>query len=130
VKDLMALSYPWPSSKLVPHAKGKGWHERARLTRKARNDALALTCDGLRKHPDAAEARELWIEFYPPDARRRDCQNVIAACKAMIDGIAEALDVDDSAFAIHWPPRFAEAKPGGDVIVRFRPEYRSEGGAA
>ena len=32
----------------------------------------------------------LWVDFYPPDKRRRDDDNVIAAFKAGRDGLADA----------------------------------------
>jgi lambda repressor-like predicted transcriptional regulator len=38
----------------------------------------------------------------------------------MIDGIADALGVDDSTFEIHWPPRFAESVHKGQIIVELR----------
>src|SRR3546814_7576318 len=40
----------------------------------------------------------LRIEFYPPDKRRRDLDNMLASFKYGIDAVAEAMGVDDSLF--------------------------------
>lgn len=38
------------------------------------------------------------VRFYPPDARHRDDDNMIASFKAARDGIADAIGVDDRRF--------------------------------
>lgn len=40
------------------------------------------------------------LTFYPPDKRRRDLDGCISACKAYLDGLADALGVDDSRFTL------------------------------
>ena len=35
------------------------------------------------------------IVFHPPDNRHRDIDNLLAACKPLIDGIAKKLDIND-----------------------------------
>ena len=42
----------------------------------------------------------LSFTFYPPSRRRTDVDNCLAGCKAYIDGIADALDIDDSNFSM------------------------------
>ena len=42
------------------------------------------------------------ITFYPPDARRRDDDNMIGSFRAARDGIADALGVDDRRFRPHY----------------------------
>src|SRR3546814_1588637 len=58
----------------------------------------------------------LAIEFYPPDARRRDLDNMLASVKHAIDGIAEAIGVDDSRFSYSIARR-APIKGGRVSIV-------------
>ena len=41
------------------------------------------------------------LDFYPPSKRRYDLDNAIAAMKSSLDGIADALSVDDSRFCLH-----------------------------
>ena len=38
--------------------------------------------------------------FCAPDSRRRDLDNMLASMKSAIDGIALALDMDDSKFSL------------------------------
>lgn len=56
------------------------------------------------------------LTFHPPDARRRDLDNCLASCKAQIDGIADALGVNDSL----WQIRLSMGeplRPHGEVVV-------------
>ncbi|WP_447590127.1 hypothetical protein [Aquipseudomonas campi] len=41
---------------------------------------------------------KLEVEFIPPDARRRDDDNCLAAFKSGRDGLADALGIDDNRF--------------------------------
>jgi crossover junction endodeoxyribonuclease RusA len=56
----------------------------------------------------------LWLDFYAPDKRRRDDDNMIASFKAGRDGIADALGVDDHRFICHT---FVRDEIGG--MVKF-----------
>ena len=38
------------------------------------------------------------ITFYPPDRRHRDADNMVASIKAGLDGLADALKVNDRQF--------------------------------
>ena len=40
----------------------------------------------------------LKITFYTPDARKRDLDNLLAAMKPALDGMAKAIGVDDALF--------------------------------
>lgn len=42
----------------------------------------------------------LSITFYPPDRRKRDLDNMLASIKAGLDGLSDAIGIDDSEFAI------------------------------
>lgn len=61
-----------------------------------------------------AEALRVSLVFVPPDRRRRDLDNCLAACKAGLDGLADVLGVDDR----HWSLVLAMGPgPGGFVQV-------------
>lgn len=120
---LERVEYGWPVAALVPHAKGS-WQSKAKATKAARHAAGVVTMAASRRlRPLFEKPLELVVEFYPPDNRRRDVMNTIAACKAMIDGIADVMRTDDCRFQINWPPRFAEPVQGGKVVVEFREAY-------
>lgn len=40
------------------------------------------------------------LTFHPADKRRRDLDGCIASCKAYLDGLADALGVDDNRFTL------------------------------
>jgi crossover junction endodeoxyribonuclease RusA len=62
----------------------------------------------------------LFIEFVPPDRRRRDDDNLIGCFKPGRDGVAEALGIDDSRFLTRHS--FSESPvKGGAVRVRIEP---------
>jgi crossover junction endodeoxyribonuclease RusA len=80
---------------------------------------LALEA-GLRKGSVTWEGDiHVWIDFYPPDRRARDDDNLIAAFKSGRDGLADALGVDDKRFRIH---PYVMAQVGGMVKVRLTSE--------
>lgn len=56
--------------------------------------------------------------FYPPDSRRRDCDNLLAAIKPHLDGIAAAAGVDDAG----WMFTVMKGEPveNGAVVLEFR----------
>lgn len=58
----------------------------------------------------------LWLDFYPPDRRARDDDNMIASFKAGRDGIALALGINDKRFITH--PMVMD-QIGGFIKVRL-----------
>lgn len=54
----------------------------------------------------------LRLVFVQPDKRRRDRDNLLAAAKPQIDGIADAMGIDDSRFNPVTISREFGAKPG------------------
>lgn len=93
-----AIPLPWPRPGLSPNARAH-WAERAKLVRGARDLAwcLALASGARNLGWPAALVR---IEFRPPDRRRRDLDNMLAAIKPYLDGIADATGIDDSRWAL------------------------------
>jgi len=117
------LILPWPVAALWQNSRAH-WRTRADATKKARNEAgLIAMAGGLRK-PGCDGAHLEWA-FIPPDNRRRDLSNAIASTKAAIDGIADALGVDDSTFTHSWPLRFEATAKGGAIRVTVTPIRRA-----
>ena len=111
------IRLPWPEQALWQNRRVH-WAERSKAVKAARRAAWALAKEqGVPKIPGAI----LMFEFYPPDNRRRDIQNMPATQKAAIDGIADAMGCDDHGFRPNWPDVFAEAVHGGAVVVHVRP---------
>jgi crossover junction endodeoxyribonuclease RusA len=86
---------PWPSKDLSPNARVH-WSKKSKAA-KAYRAACHILC---RASGIKAPAGRLLValEFIPPDKRRRDLDNLLASTKNALDGIADALGVDDSRF--------------------------------
>jgi Holliday junction resolvase RusA-like endonuclease len=83
-----SIIFPWPAKELHAHAKGKGYHVKARATKHARQCARAIVAH-LELAPMTAPVRVSYV-FAMPDRRRRDIENLRQACKPYIDGIVDA----------------------------------------
>lgn len=87
---------PWPPRAVHPNARTH-WAQKARATKRMRHDAAwAAKSAGL----SAGGPVHVSLTFYPPDKRRRDLDGCISSCKAYLDGLADALGVDDSRFTL------------------------------
>jgi crossover junction endodeoxyribonuclease RusA len=65
--------------------------------------------------PDC-ERIAMWLDFYPPDRRARDDDNIIASFKHGRDGVALALGIDDKRFRV-MP--YVQDKIGGFICLRL-----------
>lgn len=100
----MIVTLPYPEKVLSPNARAH-WAVIARAKKKAREAASWATISAAGSTanlaPYAAQERlAVGIKFYPPDNRRRDVDNALASLKAALDGIADAMGMDDSRFII------------------------------
>lgn len=114
----VTVALPFPDRRLNPNnSKGKHWASTVALRKEARVGAAHLTraaSDGQQFEPGHVVA--LMITFIQPDRRARDRDNLLAACKPMLDGVADAIGVDDSQFDPVTIRREYGAKPGAVVI--------------
>lgn len=112
---------PFPPSSLSGHANGN-WRSKSGPTAKHRKLALERATDAGLSVPDEGDIG-LHIHFVPPD-RRGDRCNFWNRCKPYIDGIAEALGVNDSRFL---PSKsFADPEKPGRVEISLSPITRAE----
>ena len=113
----------WPASALWQNRRHH-WADRTRATKEARRWAWAAAKEArVESNPNAY----LKFTFHPPTKRLPDMQNMPATQKAAIDGIADAMQVDDSGFRCIWPLEFAEPVKGGSVIVEIFNELEHRG---
>lgn len=123
----LEITLPWPPKQL----QGNGTRNRMarwRIGKAYRITACVLTKQALwRKAPPSdATAWSVEIEFRPPakrsDGRRNvqqhDEDNLVAAMKAGLDGIADAMGVNDRSFRLQKPV-IGERVDGGQVVVRI-----------
>lgn len=111
----MKVLLPWPPRELSPNARVH-WARKAKIAKAYRGQAWALAVDawGFRQWVDSASFA---ITFNPPDNRARDLDNMLASMKSALDGIARAIGVDDSKWAISI--RKGEVVKGGQVVVEI-----------
>ena len=60
----------------------------------------------------------LWIDYYAKTRNYPDADNCLSASKAYLDGIADALGVNDRRF-VHHPFVKDETFKGGKVVIRI-----------
>lgn len=107
----------WPAKALSPNARVH-YMEHARHKKAAHATAYWATLAAISpaKFPHEGERVAFVITAYPPpDGQARDDDNLIASCKAMRDGIAKALGVDDKYFdqRLQW----GEPVKHGKIVV-------------
>ena len=114
------IELPWPAKELSPNARGH-WAKMARFKKGAREFAKWTADDaGWAKHGpfwQVADSLQITITFHQPDRRHRDRDNMIASFKSAQDGIADALGIDDSKWAVSY--RFGDVVKGGRVVVEL-----------
>lgn len=114
----LVFNLPWPDKRLSPNAR---IHHMAlaKVKKQYRADCGLIAMQGRVNLADMALA--LHLDFYPPNARRRDRDNLLASMKSGIDGVCDALGIDDSTFD---PVSVSLKSPvkGGQVVLRIRRE--------
>jgi crossover junction endodeoxyribonuclease RusA len=123
----VSFSLPFPPVELSPNSR-KHWAVMARAKKVYRASSRLYCFQALKGRKVQADRVVVTLVFYPPDKRRRDKDNLLARMKAGIDGIADAVGIDDSRFD-YAPWRIAEKTvPQGrvDVALSFLPKTTAE----
>jgi crossover junction endodeoxyribonuclease RusA len=116
----LRIECQWPAKELNPNRR-PFWRVVAKH-RKAQRDAahystLAAIPVEVRRKLSRCRPLPVSLRFLPPNKMRRDVDNLLASCKGMLDGIADALQTDDAHFQITLDLRKDEPVKGGLVIV-------------
>jgi crossover junction endodeoxyribonuclease RusA len=90
------LVLPWPPKELSPNST-LHWARKAKFKKEYRRTCWALTLEAGWINPPEGKI-PLTITFYPPDKRHRDADNMVASIKAGLDGVADAMKVNDRQF--------------------------------
>ena len=115
---MIELTLSWPDKVLFPNLKVH-WSTVNPTRQVQKKEAWALTLDALSEKWPYPAAR-IHYTFHGPDQRRRDLDSLLIAMKGATDGIATALGIDDSTFAVTIEK--GEARPRyGEVSVRIEP---------
>ena len=96
---MIEIVLPFPDKRLNPNrANGRHYSAVASIKKKVRCDTAIIAkvvANGLK-----FDLNDICIKvtFVYPDKRHRDLDNLYAACKAMVDGIADGLGINDKQF--------------------------------
>ena len=88
------LTFAWPYKELNPNSSA---HFQVKAKKKAiyKNDCYYLT---KMANIPKADYKEMHIIFYKPNRRYMDLDNMLASMKSGLDGMCEALEMDDRCF--------------------------------
>ncbi len=115
------IMLPWPPKELSPNHKQRVFRLKLReIIKWYRACARVIAYEEAQKAKVRAIEGTVNVEFhfYPPDNAHRDEDNLLAGMKAGIDGIADALCVNDYRF--HYKEMHVHAAyPGGQVLARL-----------
>ena len=119
----ITITLPFPNGKLSPNrAKGMHWGATSSLKGRQFDDAYTLTHQAVINIPmgkwtPLVGQIPLTVTFNEPDRRMRDLDNLLAAAKSAIDGIATALTVNDKHFSPITIKR-GDVVKGGSMTVK------------
>lgn len=113
----MKIIFPWFPKELNPNSTCY-FRKKAKIKATYRAEGFRITTEALQTQTVDKSAKELHFTFYKPDNRHRDADNMLAAMKSGIDGMADALGINDKQFktiTIHVADQI-----GGYVVVEIK----------
>lgn len=112
----------WPPSELSPN-KRLHWSKVAKFKSLYREACWAMALEQTRIYKTEVPAGNLHLtlEFVPPDRRSYDRDNLVARMKAGLDGVADALKINDKMFTT-LTARVDAERIGGFVRVCIQKE--------
>jgi hypothetical protein len=106
------IELPWPSSELAGHNRGH-WSSKARIVATHRSWAFHATRE---VRPTVPETGDIHVHIcFTPPHNRGDRANMPIMLKPYLDGIAEAMGVNDKRFLPSY--EFLPARKPGKVTV-------------
>jgi crossover junction endodeoxyribonuclease RusA len=123
MKSVFTIHLAFPSPDLFPNrSKGKHWAATYKAKTEAVTSSYILTRAQTRGWEPTDKDLSVTVTFLMPDKRKRDADNCLAAAKSALDGIAQALKVDDFQFQPVKVFRRFGTKPGALIVEIDRGE--------
>jgi crossover junction endodeoxyribonuclease RusA len=94
----ISFGLPFPAKVLWPNGRPAHWAEKARAVKSARKAAWAAALAAGVKSLPASGRYAIAVTVYPKTRNAIDADNAVSSLKASLDGIADALGVDDRTF--------------------------------
>ena len=115
---------PFPAKALWPNGRPAHWAEKSRAVKSHRAWALAAALAAGVKSLPASARYDIAVPVHPKTANAIDADNAVASLKSYLDGIADALGVDDRTF--NTPSiAFAEPVKGGQMTLTVTVSHHS-----
>jgi crossover junction endodeoxyribonuclease RusA len=115
MSETMTIVLPWPDAELSPNGRSH-WGKKSSAVSLARHEAYVMALEQ-REHIGIGEPLTVLLQFTPPDKRRYDLDGLISRCKPYLDGICQALTINDYQFCEIRAVRQADIVPGGRVVI-------------
>lgn len=107
----------WPDRRMSPNAR-EDRRAVAGVRKRYRQSAWAVTLEAGYRSLNF-ERVHVRVTFHPPDNRRRDLDNMLATIKSGLDGVADAIGVNDADWEITI--RRGEKVKDGCVLIELGP---------
>lgn len=98
---MVKVFLPWMDKDLFRNReRTQHWGVRQKASKAAREQGYLITLAAMQDHKPFKPEKEIpvVIFFYPPDRRRRDLDGMLSALKPNLDGVSDALKIDDQYF--------------------------------
>lgn len=121
IVDRLTIILPWPDTALMPNKKnGRHWGNTQAAKVRARQDGYFGAKQALGANTLAmADRMPTRITFVAPDRRSRDIDGLLGCIKANLDGIAQAIGIDDKHFRPMTLDDGLDKEKKGFVIVEI-----------
>lgn len=110
------VTLPWPPKELSPNS-NIHWAKKAKKKKEYRTTCWVLALEAKLVAPAGEGKIPISITFYPPDRRHRDADNMVASIKSGLDGLADALKINDKRFL---PSFYFTEEIGGMVKIELK----------
>ena len=116
-RSVIRVELDFPPAELFPNrAKGTHWGKLYQLRSDYRENSTWLAKHQLKGWKHAGKDIKLTLTFEMPDKRKRDADNCLAAAKGALDGLADAMMVNDQLFQPIMIYRKIGTKPGKLIV--------------
>ena len=113
----ITVMMPWPDKVLSPNARTH-WAKKAAAAKIYRQMSNVLTRREMGGVAMQGRRAHLDIVFHPPTHARRDLDNCLSSIKSGLDGIADAIKIDDSLWSLGLS--WGSMVKGGTVRINIR----------
>lgn len=117
MSEIIKVDLPWPDRALSPNAR---MHRKALIEhRQAAREAGYFAAVEKDRMTNPLPPFEAEFIFFPPDMRRRDLDNLLAAEKHYLDGVCRAVGIDDG-YITSIRLQLAWVEKGGKVMLLLK----------